>query len=813
MRFMMSERRKDVIALAGLLVVLVLFYSHILFTNKVIRAPDILNEYYWSALALSKNHFVDFFKLRLLASWDIYGNSGNTLLGGEVGSQLVSLSNLVYYFLPLPSAVAWFIVLHFFFGAVGLYLYCRLIGVSRIPALLGGLIFALAPEMATLINAGHVLKIATISVAPWAFYFLEKGFLSRRSIFFLSTAVVLAFQFFYTHWQIAYYTCLGIGVYGIIRFAGIFREEQKNDKRALYRLLGLNLVTLFFFLSTVAISLAPLAQWSQDTNRGVQSGANQGKGGLERDEAMSWSLPPEELAGFIIPGFFGFSRQEAGANPDNIGAYYWGRMNFTQTTSYLGLLPWLLLPLPLLFRRDRYVWIALAALVGGVVFSMGKYTFIYQLLFDYFPGINRFRVPKMIMFLPVMGLAVLAAQGLELLLDGETRKCPRFKTYCYGLVVLPLILALVLAIETVGTSYWINTFIEIFAQPTRYQQGEGLVLQRWHNLITETGIAVCLAGAYAAALYAYYRSKLSVRLLPLVLIALFLLDVGRVNAKFMFLVDVPHTSKGTKTPLIEFLGRESKQYRVLPINSDPSIYTSQHIPVMFISLPVQQVRWQQFLDSFIISSAMSDIMNVKYLVYSADQYAQEKAQLSAKFQSVYQSPDSRQVVLENRTVIPKGWLVPSASLVSDPAQRLAILQSPQFNPMTIALVETQPPFPLADPNSPLSPLPAQNVSIPVYKGEHIVVEASTNSNALLVLGEKYYKGWTATIDGTQADIVPVNHILRGVYLPPGDHTVEFRFDPLPFRIGKYLTLASFVLFGCMLIREVLFSRKRVALGQ
>lgn len=805
----MSERRKDLVALAGLLAVLVLFYSHILFSNKVIRAPDILNEYYWSALGLSKGHFLDFFKFRLLASWDIYGNSGNTLLGGEVGSQLVNLSNLVYYFFPLPSAVAWFIVLHFFFGAVGLYLYCRVIGVSRLPALLGGLIFALAPEMATLINAGHVLKIATISVAPWAFYFLEKGFLSRRSIFFLSTAVVLAFQFFYTHWQIAYYTCLGIGVYGIIRFVGIFREEQKNDKKALYRLFGLNLVTLFFFLSTVAISLAPLAQWSQDTNRGVQSGANEGKGGLEREEAMSWSLPPEELAGFIIPGFFGFSRQEAGANPDNIGAYYWGRMNFTQTTSYMGLLPWLLLPLPLLFRRDRYTCIALAALAGGIIFSMGKYTFIYQFLFDNFPGINRFRVPKMIMFLPVMGLAVLAARGLELLFDSNTRQNPTFKKYCFGMVALPLVLLVVLTIEAVGKSYWINSFIEMFAQPTRYQQGEELILQRWHNLMLETGIAVCLSAAYAAALFAYYRSKLSVRLLPLVFIAIFLVDVGRVNAKFMFLVDVPDTSKGTKTPLIEFLGRESKQYRILPMNSDPSIYTSQQIPTMFVSLPVQQVRWQQFLDSFVIFSAMPDMMNIKYLVYNTDLYAQEKTQLDAKFQPVYQSPDGRQIVLQNRTVLPKAWLVPSAALITDPAQRIAILQSPQFNPTTIALVETQPPIHLADPNGPLLPLPAQNVSISVYEGERIVVKASVTSNALLVLGEKYYKGWKATVDGKPTEIVPVNHILRGVYLTPGTHKVEFRFDPLPFKIGKYLTLVSFALFAGMLVREWFLRRKRL----
>jgi hypothetical protein len=57
------------------------------------------------------------------------------------------------------------------------------------------------------------------------------------------------------------------------------------------------------------------------------------------------------------------------------------------------------------------------------------------------------------------------------------------------------------------------------------------------------------------------------------------------------------------------------------------------------------------------------------------------------------------------------------------------------------------------------------------------------------------------VDGRATEIVPVNHILRGVYLTPGKHTVEFRFDPLPFKVGKYLTLASFALFGLMLIRE------------
>ena len=46
------------------------------------------------------------------------------------------------------------------------------------------------------------------------------------------------------------------------------------------------------------------------------------------------------------------------------------------------------------------------------------------------------------------------------------------------------------------------------------------------------------------------------------------------------------------------------------------------------------------------------------------------------------------------------------------------------------------------------------------------------------------------IDGVPATVVPVDHILRGVYIPAGSHQVHWSFDPLPFKIGRYLTLAG-----------------------
>lgn len=809
----MTERRKDLAVIALLALILLAFFSRILFTEKIIRAPDIINEFYWWVDSLRRGGVAEYFSsLQLSPNWDIYINSGATDEGGGVAGVLLHLYRpLLLILLPAPANVAWFIVLHLLFGGTGVYAVCRLIGTGRPAALFAALVFALAPETASLINAGHVIKIATICFVPWIFYALEKAFQTRRMVWFMATSVILAMQFCGGHWQVAFYTCLALGVYSIGRTAGIVISERREGLPSSWqRLLLCNLVVLFFFLSTVAMSLAPLANWSTHSNRGVKSGANQGKGGLDREEAMSWSLPPEELGSLVIPGFFGLSRQEGGINPTNVPSYYWGRMVFTQTASYMGLLPWLLLPLPLIFRRDRYTWLAVTGVVLGLLFSMGKFTPFYNLLYDYFPGINRFRVPKMIMFIPVFGVGVLAARGIDLLTSETVRGTLAFKRYLGAIAAVPLLLAVMLGTQLFAARAWMGLLSPLILEPNRFEQGAQLVAQRWGNMVTETGIAALLAAGCAGVLFAVGRRRLSGQAALVILVALFVADVWRINDKFLFTVQLPEHSRGVKTPAVSFIAsKSSEQYRVLPMGgSDPMLFSVNKIPVMFTSNPVQQRRWQEYLDNFSLNSAMTDILNVKYLVFSAEQYLQEKGQLDGKYKPVFTSPDGLQIVLENQAVLPKAWLVPTVIELDKRFSAPQILQSPIFNPRKTAVVESAPPFPMAAFGQEQAGFSGDAV-VNHYEGHRISLTATTSSNSLLVLSEKYYEGWKATVDGTSVEIVPVDHILRGVYLAPGTHKVEFRFDPLPFKVGKYLTIASFALFAGMLIRERRLRRKGV----
>jgi len=259
--------------------------------------------------------------------------------------------------------------------------------------------------------------------------------------------------------------------------------------------------------------------------------------------------------------------------------------------------------------------------------------------------------------------------------------------------------------------------------------------------------------------------------------------------------------------VVEFLEKRIGQYRMQPLNEQNAhYYADYNLPNISAYVTISEKRYKEFLDSLSLTSRMPDMMNLKYLVMPMAEFQAQRGSLEPKYTPVFASANGS-VVVENRSVLPKAWLVPQAVVVPDPGQRLAIMNnSPEFDPSRIAIVETEPLLPMLTGNITVA---AGTASVEKYEPNRIAVKASTAVNSLLVLGEKYYRWWYADVDGKRAEIVPVNHILRGVYLSPGQHTVVFRFDPLPFKIGKYLTLGSFALFAVLAIREVRLRRREI----
>jgi hypothetical protein len=85
--------------------------------------------------------------------------------------------------------------------------------------------------------------------------------------------------------------------------------------------------------------------------------------------------------------------------------------------------------------------------------------------------------------------------------------------------------------------------------------------------------------------------------------------------------------------------------------------------------------------------------------------------------------------------------------------------------------------------------PAGDAEVVRDAPERVDVRARAAGPALLVLNDVYAEGWRAEVDDAPAEILPANYLARGVWIPPGEHVVSFRYRTPLLREG-WLVLAA-----------------------
>jgi uncharacterized membrane protein YfhO len=76
---------------------------------------------------------------------------------------------------------------------------------------------------------------------------------------------------------------------------------------------------------------------------------------------------------------------------------------------------------------------------------------------------------------------------------------------------------------------------------------------------------------------------------------------------------------------------------------------------------------------------------------------------------------------------------------------------------------------------------------------------------LAVFSEIYYpKGWNVYVDGKKTNYIPANYLLRGMSVPAGEHTIEFKFEPSSYFISEKISMASSILLIILVIGGLLY---------
>ena len=143
------------------------------------------------------------------------------------------------------------------------------------------------------------------------------------------------------------------------------------------------------------------------------------------------------------------------------------------------------------------------------------------------------------------------------------------------------------------------------------------------------------------------------------------------------------------------------------------------------------------------------------------------------------------VLFRNPHPVPRAFVVYEVREALEPLALMAAMSEPGFDPLAWSYAEGLD----SREGSGAYGAPAQIV---IDESTLVVVEATLSEPGMLILADSFYPGWVASVEGNQLEILPANHLFRGVLLPAGAHRVRFEYAPWTVPLGAGISAAALV---------------------
>lgn len=659
------------------------------------------------------------------------------------------------------------------FGLAGLaaYGFFRRQGYSRLASTTAGLLYSLTPYFTGLVGAGHSTKIEALALVPavlWSVDYLLDRPGPLASAFLAATGATLAWA---NHPQIAYYALLLIGLYAILRIFVVRDRARPWGKWILWGALGLVIA-----LALVAEPYLAIREYAPHSIRGSGSSLEAEAGsGVGWTYATAWSFFPRELVSFFFPSWFGLA-----------GRTYWGPLPFTQSTHYFGIIALGLGTLGLWKGSDRrrWIWAGLSLFVLVVGFG-NNFSILYRPMYELLPMFDRFRVPSMIYSLLPLCAGVPICAGIDWLAKAgpargskEGKKAVRTRSFWWYAAGGLILLWIAVYLGARAAHGDLSSFLRPEELARRAQGLEALAAARRSMQTSSIHFGFLLVVLSCALLAFASRPSLSSRtrfgLLCLVM-TLAIVDVWRVNAQLY--APEPRPAAAEIIPLrgaAEFVAQLPGPKRALAVEP---YFTNNAFAILGIESlggyqPAKLRIYQDLIDGGVLfSGGVMAMLNAQYV-------------LSDKPIEAFGTPDYQGDGFVYRLPGTTGpaWSVLELDQVTDPFVLLRRIGAPDFDPAAIGYVYE-------------AGLPERFVRADVSLTERtlhrIRLQVRAPGDAFVVLSEIYYEpGWVATLDGAEIPIHRVNHVLRGVQVPAGDHEVVFQFRSRAYETGRAVSRAA-----------------------
>jgi hypothetical protein len=744
--------------------------------------------------------------------------------------------SLAMFFLDARAMWGWKMALHIFLAGMFTYLFLRRgLGLDRLAAFFGGLVFMMGADLVSLVLPGGDGKLFVSALAPLVFWLAERAVARQRVADFAYFALGIALLLFTSHMQAAYFCVWGVSLYFLFRVWQQWRAERQaaggpaarrsadpatgpdtgpatgaaGGWRAdaggrAARLVGLYAVAGLLGVGAAAVQFLPPLEYLREHSHRVDR-LEPAEGGYAW--ATSYSLNAEEIVALVVPEFVGELAQTDATRPP---AGYWGRNPLKLNNEYAGLVPLLLLPILLLRRRTAQVWFFAGLGVLTLLYALGANTPFFR-LFYLIPGVSLFRAPSIIIFLYGLAVAVLGALGVQQLLDwlrhgqqdgagAVARRALWLGAALFGLLAL-------LASAGVITGTWQALFGDVI-RGDRLQANVPYI---------QTGfwIAFALAVAVAGSWELAVRGMLSPRALVLLLAFWAAADLYRAGRPFVAYTALlnQHTDGSTlfraddSIVALQRLRDAGGVFRVAdlgPLLGAQSAYGQNDLAVHGLEQLAghhgnELGRYRNLIGgeyAFNLLESelrLADITNTEYLLIPGRVEDPRLDEVHVGLQSV---------VYRNVNALPRAYLVGAVEVV-EPAAAIDRLLAADFDARSTVLLE--------------EPLPAD---VEVAAGAAGAVEwlergvdrytlrVAPDRPALLVVLDNWFPAWRAKVNGELTPIYRANHTFRAIAVPPGEHTVTFEYAPVALRTGALISLLVLALLLAVIVLDAWRGRRR-----
>ena len=447
-------------------------------------------------------------------------------------------------------------------------------------------------------------------------------------------------------------------------------------------------------------------------------------------------LWPQSIAGLVLAAFPGNASSGEYVNP------------------YLGVFPIFLVVIGIArFWSTPCVRYMTGLAFAAFLYSLGDFSLIHGLFYAVVPFISMAREADRFMYLTDFGLAVLAAYGMEALLAGAPEDWwrPFERTFRWCAVGCAVALVYPLMLGRGDVNAWIAfSLLLVILSFALFRYVVRDPHSRWGKVLVLSLILFDLAA---------FDWSATNRIQAGVKGADRMADLQRARGLATFLRAQPGVFRvECKADFAPNMGDE---------------YGIEMTTGSGVTMETDYARIRSH----------PDLLDVRYLVKPASSQDPSDVFHDAQWK-VYAKP----------TGYPRAWLVHETLVEPDANKMFQRLDDPSLNLRQVGLVST--PLALAPALPAIAP---EQVSVHRLNNNHVEMDVSAHSQALVVVSELFYPGWQAKVNGKRTSIWKVDGALRGVVVPSGVSQVEMVYAPTSFYGGLGLSIVSFLGAGTLFL--------------